>query len=345
MVDKLTQQVICATDSFYFEDYSVLNHQNAAWQWTFANGSPASSTQRNPAVYYGSPGTYQAILQVTDGNGQTDADTLQVNVVAVAPLTTLQEGFENGFPPPAVSIENPQNDGQWQLNSSVGGFGNSSQCSFFNNFDFDSQGNWDDFRVSLNFSNPPSSLLTFDVAHATYGGQYTDTLEILASTDCGATFSTLYKKWGSTLATAPNNSNYFTPTATEWRTDTLDLSVYLGAAHLVVAFRNHGLWGNNIYVDNINLLNTISVFEEQPSATDFEVFPNPVSHCDPIQIQNKNNERVVVTLYNAKGKVVMREVINSSSAISLEPYALAAGQYVMNLTGETRMKNFKLMVR
>jgi hypothetical protein len=183
------------------------------------------------------------------------------------------------------------------------------------------------------------------VAHATYGGQYTDTLEILASTDCGATFSTLYKKWGSTLATAPNNSNYFTPTATEWRTDTLDLSAYLGAAHLVVAFRNHGLWGNNIYVDNINLLNTISVFEEQPSATDFEVFPNPVSHCDPIQIQNKNNERVVVTLYNAKGKVVMREVINSSSAISLEPYALAAGQYVMNLTGETRMKNFKLMVR
>lgn len=345
MVDKLTQQVICATDSFYFEDYSVLNHQNASWQWTFVNGSPATSTQRNPAVYYANPGTYQAILQVTDGNGQTDADTLQVNVVAVAPLTTLQEGFENGFPPPAVSIENPQNDGQWQLNTLVGGFGNSSQCSFFNNFDFDSQGNWDDFRVSLNFSNPPSTVLTFDVAHATYGGQYTDTLEVLASTDCGATFSTLYKKWGSTLATAPNNSNYFTPSATEWRTDSLDLSAYSGTPHLVVAFRNHGLWGNNIYVDNINLLNTISVFEEQSSATDFEVFPNPVSSCEPIQIQNKDNERVVVTLYNAKGKVVMREVINSSGLISLEPYSLASGQYLLHLKGETKMKNFKLMVR
>jgi photosystem II stability/assembly factor-like uncharacterized protein len=344
-VDKLSQSVICETDSFYFEDYSALNHQNATWQWTFTNGSPANSSLRNPAVYFANPGTYQAILVVTDSNGQTDSDTLQVNVIAVSPPTTLQEGFENGFPSPAMSIENPQNDAQWQLNTSVGGFGASPQCSFFNNFDFDAQGNWDDMRLSVNFSTPASSLLTFDVAHATYGGQYTDTLEVLASTDCGQTFSTLYKKWGSTLATAPNNSNYYTPSPTEWRNDTIDLTAYLGIQHLVIAFRNHGLWGNNIYVDNINLANTINVAEELSVSNNFEVFPNPVSACDQINIINKAKERVVLTLYNASGKVVMREIISSTTVLPLEQYNLAEGNYLLNLSGETKINNFKLLVR
>jgi hypothetical protein len=230
------------------------------------------------------------------------------------------------------------------LNTSVGGFGSSAQCTFFNNFDFDAQGNWDDMRVSMNFSAPALPFLTFDVAHATYGGQYTDTLEILASTDCGATFSTLYKKWGTTLATAGTNSNFFTPLANEWRKDTIDLTAYLGTAHLVVAFRNHGLWGNNIYIDNINLLNAPTSVEPVVHSNNFEVFPNPVSACENITIGNRGNEKVRVTLYNAAGKVVMREFISSTAVIPLEQYNLAKGTYFLNLSGETKINNYKLMV-
>ncbi|MEZ4951320.1 MAG: hypothetical protein R2784_18325 [Saprospiraceae bacterium] len=33
MVDK--QYAFCSRDTFYFDDYSILNHTNATWTWTF----------------------------------------------------------------------------------------------------------------------------------------------------------------------------------------------------------------------------------------------------------------------------------------------------------------------
>ena len=79
-VDKLSQTVICQTDSFYFDDYSYLNHSGASWSWTFQGGSPATSTQRNPAVYFAAPGTHMATLTITDASGQQDSDTIYVDV-------------------------------------------------------------------------------------------------------------------------------------------------------------------------------------------------------------------------------------------------------------------------
>ena len=130
-------------------------------------------------------------------------------------------------------------------------------------------------RLSLNFSNPTNSKLTFDVAHACYGGQYTDTLAVLVSTDCGITFTQVYKKWASTLATAPNSSNFFTPDSSQWRTDTIDLAAFSGTPHLLVAFRNIGLWGNNIYVDNINIISS-NVAVNEIKTPNPEIYPNPI---------------------------------------------------------------------
>ena len=57
-------------DSVDFEDTSNPNGSPiTAWLWTFAGGSPATSTQQNPTVTYATPGTYQVSLQVTNANG------------------------------------------------------------------------------------------------------------------------------------------------------------------------------------------------------------------------------------------------------------------------------------
>jgi photosystem II stability/assembly factor-like uncharacterized protein len=343
-VDKLDQTVVCVADSFYFDDYSTLNHAGASWAWTFQNGSPATSSLRNPHVFYSAPGTYLATLTVTDGSGHSSSDSLYVTVNAYVPPTAVQEGFQASFPPAEIMIVNPENDAQWSLNSATGGFGNSSQCAIFDNFDNDSHGKWDDMQVSINFSNPASNDLTFDVAHACYGGQYTDTLEVLASTDCGSTFTLLYKKWGNTLATAPNNSNYYTPSASEWRTDTVDLAAYAGTAHLLVAFRNIGLWGNNIYIDNINmqsLITNVSTMKQDH----FEVYPNPVKHDGALTVTDPLNEKIKVTMMDGNGRVVLRQEIQSSSRIDLSPYNLAAGVYHLNLAGETKIMNYKIVVQ
>lgn len=80
MVDKLSS--FCSRDTFYFDDYSILNHNGATWSWNFPGATWVSSTSaRNPKVVYGTIGSYDVSLTVTDANG-TSSKTI-ANMVTV----------------------------------------------------------------------------------------------------------------------------------------------------------------------------------------------------------------------------------------------------------------------
>ena len=64
-----------------FEDFSILNHHNATWQWDFPGAATVSSTTvRNPEVTYSSTGSYDVTLTVTNDNG-TDTKTISDMIV------------------------------------------------------------------------------------------------------------------------------------------------------------------------------------------------------------------------------------------------------------------------
>jgi hypothetical protein len=68
----------------------------------------------------------------------------------------------------------------------------------------DNTGTIDDIRSTAITVNPAGIYsLSFDVAHKYYpSADSYDTLSVLISNNCGQTFTTVYKKWGPTLATA-----------------------------------------------------------------------------------------------------------------------------------------------
>ncbi len=73
-----TLEAYCARDTIYFDDYSVLNHSGATWDWTFSPTPKwASATNiRNPKAVFGEAGTYTATLTV---NGQY-AKSLNISI-------------------------------------------------------------------------------------------------------------------------------------------------------------------------------------------------------------------------------------------------------------------------
>lgn len=76
--------VNCTKDTILFDDYSILNHENATWNWNF-NPQPAyvsSTTARNPKVVFGQNGTFDVTLTVTDGNGNSSTKTVE-NMITV----------------------------------------------------------------------------------------------------------------------------------------------------------------------------------------------------------------------------------------------------------------------
>lgn len=340
MVDKLSQIVICQSDSFYFEDHSVLNHLNATWNWSFPTGSPSTSTLRNPAVLFG-VGTHQAILTITDGNGISDSDTLSVSVSQYTLPGIIQEGFEGAFLPVGWTIENEDNGGTWSNSTTVGGYSNTTKSAKFDNYNIDSQGSLDDLIFNIDgdqLTHQP--LLTYDVAYCRWGGGYSDSLFIGVSTDCGATYQYVYYDGGVTLATAPDFQSEFVPIATQWRTDTVDLSAWAGQTNVQVAFRNKGDWGNILYLDNINLGSTVGLSTIQNNSAP-KVFPNPLHAGSKFQVVDI--PKVEMKLFDGKGKIVW-QALGENKFEGQIPQSLSSGWYLLHIEGEKTIWNYKMVV-
>ena len=188
----------------------------------------------------------------------------------------------------------------------------------------------------------------FDVAYAPYGGQYSDTLAVLASTDCGTTWTELYVQGGGTLATAPGTSDYFIPTAAQWRTDFVDLSSYAGTPELIIAFQNRGHWGNVIYVDNINVEGPNSV-NDLTAAAVLNVFPNPATDASALVATGLPVGFANLRVVNAQGQVVHSEQarsIGGALSLALPTANWSNGSYVLQLTvGSVRHTRKVVVVR
>ncbi len=79
--------VDCSRDTVLFDCYSILNHENAKWEWSFSPEPIYVSSQnaRNPKVVFGNEGVYDVSLTVTDGQGQKDTKLIE-NMITVRNL-------------------------------------------------------------------------------------------------------------------------------------------------------------------------------------------------------------------------------------------------------------------
>ena len=340
-VDKLSYTQHCTAEAFQYVDHSMLNHSGASWEWTFEGGTPSTSSAWSESVTYASSGTYLTTLKVTDAGGQFDIDSIYVVIDAYVPATVLNEDFENDFPADGFEINNPDEGQTWEQTTNAGGFGTSTNSMLLRGFDYWPGGDVDEIAVSIDMTNLLTPELSFDVAYARYAVNYSDTLEVLVSVDCGASYSSLFYKGGSDLATAPDLGSYFTPTASEWRTENIDLSAFEGINDVQIVFRSITGWGNNIYVDNINLdaVDFTDIREEQGNLS---VYPNPLKSDGQLTLFSPNDEAIAIEIYTNDGKILYRS--NHQSNSSFDMPAFASGAYIIILRSSKMIKKEILIV-
>ena len=249
-------RMTCPNTPIQFSDSSLYTPTN--YTWTFSGGSPATSTLVNPLVTYSANGNYNVSLLVSNASG-THSIT-KTNYVQISGPQTLpfNEGFQlTAFPPLNWYAHNIYNDPiYFQRKTGVGAFGTSTACAMFDNYNLYAPGERDELRSPrMDFSNVNTAKLRFDVAFAAFNATFSDTLEVALSTDCGSTWTSIYLKGGSQLATAPNQTaSQFTPTVNQWRTDSINISNWVaGQGNVMFSFINRGHYGQAYYLDNINL--------------------------------------------------------------------------------------------
>jgi PKD repeat protein len=75
-------QIVGAGGSVHFTDLSTNNP--TSWSWTFAGGTPSTSTSQNPTVTYNTQGTYDVSLTVANSAG-SDSETKIDYITVTAP--------------------------------------------------------------------------------------------------------------------------------------------------------------------------------------------------------------------------------------------------------------------
>ncbi|MFK7970729.1 MAG: LamG-like jellyroll fold domain-containing protein [Bacteroidia bacterium] len=79
--------VYCSRDTVQLDCYSILKHQGASWSWAITPAPQwiSNTTDRNPKVVFGTNGSYDVRLTVTDGAAKTSTKAIQ-NMITVQSL-------------------------------------------------------------------------------------------------------------------------------------------------------------------------------------------------------------------------------------------------------------------
>lgn len=248
--------LLCEGSSVAFS-LTGLSESITSYAWIFQGGSPATSTQANPTVTYSNSGTYDVSLSITTASESAEIiNTSYIHIDAPATLIALplSEGFVNySFPPiDGWSINNGGNSVTWQRTNK--GTAPTPGSSATLNFDpgENTLGNIDDLNTpAFSLSEFTTATLTFDVAYKPYSTSFYDKLEVLISSACGVPFEVVYAKEGTVLQTESEGYGY--PNPTVWRNESVDLTPYIGNTEVKVKFRGISGWGNQVYLDNINI--------------------------------------------------------------------------------------------
>ncbi|HMQ47472.1 MAG TPA: Omp28-related outer membrane protein [Saprospiraceae bacterium] len=167
----------------------------------------------------------------------------------------------------------------------------------------------------IDLTNRADSRLRFDYAFANYPGFGPDRLTIAVSTDCGESWTQVFTGTNNEIATVAASTAYFVPTsAAQWDSISVDLSAYDGAEELNIRFTGQSGYGNNLFMDNIEVTGTIINAVDEPGllANKVSTYPNPASDLVTVDFQLVENSAVNVSVYDAAGKLVATLANNSN---------------------------------
>ncbi len=255
-------------------------------------GQTLNFTFPNPVLLNGN-GNVQVRIWVTyPPDDYIYNDTVAYALVYITnPVSTyFTQNFE---PSPALPagwlIVNPDAETgglTWALETDgiTGTNGAATRALYLNCFSYNETGQEDYvYLPPLDLQNLPSPGLKFDVAHAQYNSTYTESLRVEVFADCDpqSTPIVVWEKTDPQLATVPNTTANFKPdNAADWRTEYIDLQQFEGQS-IFVRFVSVNDFGNNLYLDNINLFE----FDLQAPDAQLSVSMDTVCRADTVIFQ------------------------------------------------------------
>lgn len=176
---------------------------------------------------------------------------------------------------------------------------------------------------TFDLSGLQSAEIRFSYAHAHPPDAFYDGLMVKASVDCGETFSDIiFSSFGPNLSTAPESDSYFTPSnQLQWVDTLLSISDYRNIDGVQFAFVGINGGGNNIYIDNIEVIET-NLFENDITPT---ALSGPILTCaqnSELKLRIRNTGSEIITSFE-----VMYTVNGSTTTAQFEQLSIPSKEY------------------
>ncbi len=305
-----------ATVQFTDVSWGADQDETWAWNWSFPGGTPSSSAEQNPIITYNQAGTYNATLTINTGAGpasETQTNLISIGEFGNGQLAPYSQGMED-----ATFPSNPSNSNYdwaieagsattWQRTSTAAATG---AASVRINLRVISSGTVNSLispPINMSAVSSEDARLTFKVAHAPRNsGGSTERLRVYSSTDCGETWQIRYTKAGSTLSTIGSItvSGTFTPSANQWRSESVNLATAAGQEHVLFKFEALSDGQNYLYLDDINILAGTLGIEDNNTIENVSVIPNPISDNAILSITSAMASDVHVAITDALGRML-----------------------------------------
>jgi hypothetical protein len=311
------------------------------WQnmtWTGSLAATATTTVVLPALT-ATGGNHVVYDSVAAPNGSVDINSgnnISYKLVNVYNTTggalPMSTGFENAGNLPAnwILYDANSNSQNWLLvkgSTTNIGHGGSTYLLYHNNYNF--------AAGEVNYAVLPSATLptgtkslNFYVAYAQYQTE-NDALDVVYSTNCGTSWTSIWTKSGSALATAPATTASFVPTQTQWQGYSIDVtSIPAGA---MIAFKASSQFGNNLFIDDVLLRSGPTGVAQIISDNSTTLAPNPAVGSTTLTFNLTKSSTINVQVLDAVGRVVASPVNETMQAgtqkVNINTQALAAGIY------------------
>ena len=239
----------------------------------------------------------------------------------------LSEGFQSSSLPNGWSVDNSDGSETWVLNSNYGY--NSSSSIFIENSIYSANGQYDDLNSpTFNFSTANTVTLDFDYAYSLWTNpnsaqNWSDTLIVLASYDCGLSWQNVWERAGASLVTTSpiyNEFEWYPGSNNDWKSATINLNNYAGSDGVIIKFRNVNQYENNLFLDNINISSDATTSLEEQKYNSIPVFPNPANKFITVDYQGLKE------IYTVLGKKILATQDNNINLDHLE-----SGIYIVRI--------------
>lgn len=289
-------------------------------------------------------------FEIIDTNGGADGNTTNnsasLNVTyqktGLVPFNEPMNSIPNDW-----EVSNPDGSITWEITAANNGV-NGNNAAVMNFYDYEAGVSESDALITpvLDFSPLNAAALHFDYAYARYNSSENgDSLKVVVLTGCENDLSkgiVVYETGGQQMATAPSTSAPFAPSsASQWKSEVVDLTPYLGISQVQLAFIGKDGYGNNLYLDNLKL---VASAEEDLSLVKVTA-PGPVicTGTTDVQFQMMNLGSIPVISfevdYTINGGAKMSFINNDSTVVpgqtinvSIPSVAFSSGLNVLSIS-------------